>query len=73
MDYQAFYNEVVKWIAQVNQAAMKFGITSPDFWKWVADSSAEICARYQDNQLVIKQMIMLVEWLEEAFERQKAG
>jgi hypothetical protein len=71
MDYAAFYRDVVAWIGQVNQTAMKFGMNSSDFWRWVADSSGSICKKYQDNRLAIKQMIMLVEWLEEVYERQK--
>lgn len=71
MDYGAFYRDVVAWIGQVNEAAMKFGMSNAEFWRWVADSSSEICKKYQDNRLAIKQMIMLVEWFEEVYERQK--
>lgn len=68
MDYRAFYNDVVDWINQVNEAAMKYGMDSTDFWQWVADSSGELCQKYQENRLVIKQMMMLVEWIEEVYE-----
>lgn len=71
MDYTAFYKDVVNWIQEANQAAQRHGLGSEAFWMWVADSSAALCVKYQDNPLVIKQMIMLVEWLEEVYEKQK--
>ncbi|WP_138751870.1 hypothetical protein [Paenibacillus sinopodophylli] len=74
MDYQAFYNDVVAWIAQVNQTAAQHGLGSEMFWAWVADSCGVISKKYQDNRLVIKQMVMLVEWLEGVYEdRNVAG
>ena len=73
MDYQAFYNDVVAWIGQANQTAARFGMHSEQFWAWVADSCGAMCRKYQDNRLVIKQMIMLVEWLEEVFERSQGA
>jgi hypothetical protein len=72
MDYAAFYADVVEWINQANQAAFRLGMDSSDFWAWVADSTGELCKKYQENRLVIKQMIMLVEWMEEVYETRKA-
>lgn len=69
MDYKAFFNDVVGWINQANQAATRYGMQKPDFWVWVADSSGELCRKYQDNRLAIKQMMMMVEWLEEVYEK----
>ncbi|MEV2908592.1 hypothetical protein ABNF65_08000 [Paenibacillus larvae] len=51
--------------------AMKYGIENEQFWVWVADSSGALSKKYQENRLVIKQMIMLVEWLEEVYENRK--
>lgn len=73
MDYQKFYAEVVKWINQANQIAFKHGIESESFWSWVTTSAAEMCRRYDDNPLVIKQMMMLSEWLEGAYEKKIGG
>ncbi|MGG4444529.1 hypothetical protein [Brevibacillus fortis] len=68
MDYKAFYDDVVSWINQVNQAAARYGMHTEQFWVWVADSTAAISKKYQNNRLVIKQMLMLVNWLEEVYE-----
>lgn len=72
MDYRRFYDEVVEWIGQANQQAMQHGMASEAFWGWVTSSTADICRRYGDNPLVIRQMMMLTEWLESAMERSKA-
>lgn len=71
MDYKAFYSDVEIWIQQANQAAMKYGMDNSDFWAWVAESASKICSRYGNNRLVIKQMMMLSEWLEEVYESRK--
>jgi hypothetical protein len=67
MDYQKFFNEVVEWINQCNQMAMKYGMNSNDFWNWVTSSIGEIGSRYKNNQLVIRQLAMLYEWLEDIY------
>lgn len=69
MDYQKFFNEVAEWINQSNRMAMKHGMNSDAFWNWVTSSTGEICIRYSNNPLVIKQMVMLYGWLEEVYEK----
>jgi len=73
MDYKSFFWDMFLWTQGVNDAARQFGMQSADFWKWVADSSGAICAKYEDNRLAVKQMMMLVEWLEEVYEKQRAA
>lgn len=73
MDYKAFFWDIFQWTEQVNRAVPHFGgMENPAFWSWVAESSSGICAKYQNHRLAIKQMIMLVEWVEEVYnERRK--
>lgn len=73
MDYQKFYSEIVEWIMQVNQKAVQLGMESPEFWSWVMTSVGEFEVRYDKNKLVIKQMVMMVEWLEEIYFERKNG
>ncbi|MHA6258339.1 hypothetical protein ACXYMX_00370 [Sporosarcina sp. CAU 1771] len=73
MDYKAFYLEIADWINQVNQNAIQFGMDSDPFWKWVVKSTAEICEKYQNNKLVVKQMTMLYSWLEEVYEEGRSS
>lgn len=73
MDYKAFFADVADWIGQANQTAIRLNMNSPEFWQWVADSSGELSKKYQDNRIVIKQMVMLVEWLEEVYENRKGA
>lgn len=67
MDYQNFFNEVVEWINQCNQMAMKHGMNSNEFWNWVTSSTGEMGTKYQNNELVIRQMVMLYEWIEDIY------
>lgn len=73
MDYKAFYEDVVDWIQRVNQAASQHGMGSESFWAFIAQSCGEMCAKYQDNRLVIKQMMMMAEWIEEVYESQQVS
>lgn len=68
MNYRAFYAEVADWINQSNQMAVKYGLDSQEFWKWVTSSTGEICDRYKNNPLVQKQMTMLFQWLEDIYQ-----
>lgn len=65
MDYKVFYAEVAEWINQVNQTAVQHGMHSDEFWQWVVKSTSDICKRYKNEKLVVKQMSMLYIWLEE--------
>jgi hypothetical protein len=73
MDYKAIFEDMEKWIQEANQAAARFRMESPEFWVWVADSASKVCQKYNEHRLVIKQMMMLVEWLEEVYEERKSG
>lgn len=72
MDYKAFFADVLEWINQSNQLAMKYGMESPDFWSWVTRSTGELSNKYGNNPLVIKQMVMLHEWLDEIYFSRKS-
>lgn len=73
MNYQAFYNEIVHWIHQVNMMAMKHSMDNQEFWEWVSRSIGEIGNKYQNNTLVKMQMAMLFQWLEEVYENGKGN
>lgn len=69
MDYQKFFNEVVDWINQCNQMAMKHGMNSDAFWNWVTHSIGEMSNKYNNNQLVNMQLAMLFGWLEDIYSK----
>jgi hypothetical protein len=73
MDYKAFFADVEAWIQQANQTAVRIGLDKPEFWAWVAESSSELCKKYGEHRLAIKQMMTLVEWLEEVYEARKGN
>ncbi|TFJ92151.1 hypothetical protein [Lentibacillus salicampi] len=67
MDYEKFFADVITWINQTNQLAVKYGMESSDFWTWVTHSTGELANKYDNNPLAIKQMVMLHEWLDEIY------
>lgn len=69
MDYQAFFADVANWIMQVNQQAATLGMHSDAFWNWVVTSSGELGSKYGNTDLVIKQMLMLIDWLEDVYKK----
>lgn len=73
MNYEQFYQEVANWINQSNQYAIQYGLHSNEFWTWVLNSIGEMCNKYDNNELVKKQMIMLHDWLIDIYEGSKNG
>lgn len=67
MDYQSFYAEIANWITQVNQQATTLGMQSEAFWAWVTESAGQIGNKYGNTDLVVKQLLMLIDWLEEVY------
>lgn len=73
MDYKAFYAEIASWIMQCNHMAASHGFDSNEFWKWVMESAVSICTKYENNDLVTKQMVMLYLWLEDMYAKTVIG
>lgn len=71
MDYKAFFADVADWINHCNQMAMRNGLDSDAFWRWVSTSLGEMCNKYDNNPLVNMQMTMLFQWLEGVYESTK--
>lgn len=71
MDVDKFYSEVANWIKECNQMAIQHGMHSNYFWSWVMRSTGELSNKYGNNELVKMQIIMLVDWLNDIYERSK--
>lgn len=71
MDYTVFYAEIAAWIQTANQNAVKMGFDSDEYWAWVFQSVGEFCNRYNNQELVIRQMTMLLCWLDDAWKKSK--
>jgi len=69
MDTHVFYDEIKSWIDKCNQKAVELGMHSHEFWSWVTMSIADISERYDNNELVKKQMVMLYEWLHDIYQK----
>lgn len=69
MDYEKFFAEIAVWIQSVNAQASTHGMDSSQFWEYIMTSSNEICAKYNNEDLVMKQMVMLYSWLEDVYSK----
>ncbi|UOQ47773.1 hypothetical protein MUN88_17220 [Gracilibacillus caseinilyticus] len=67
MNYQQFYADVAEWINQSNQMAVKHGLQSNEFWIWAVNSAGQLSEKYNNEPLVIKQVMMLINWLEDIY------
>lgn len=67
MNTDEFYDEVKAWINRVNEHAVNVGMHSNEFWEWVMRSSGKIAEKYNNHELVVSQMVMLVRWLEKVY------
>ena len=67
MDYHAFYQDVIKWMDANNQMIAKYTIQSDQYWNWVIQTSGYMCNKYGNHPLVLKQMNMLIDYLENSY------
>lgn len=73
MDYKEFYSDVADWILQVNQAAATYNMNSDAFWQWVTQSTGALGNKYGNTELVVKQLLMLIDWLEDVHKKMNEG
>ena len=65
MNYIHFFSvELPDFMERNNQVAQSLGFGSERYWFWTVDAIAEICKKYNDDELVVKQFGLLFEWLE---------
>lgn len=71
MDFKSFYNDVINWMEQSNQKVRELSFDSSEYWNWVSWSAGELCNKYGNHELVMRQMMMLVDYQMELYERFK--
>lgn len=47
--------------------AVDLGMQSDAFWAWVTEYAGQIGNKYGNTDLVVKQLLMLIDWLEEVY------
>lgn len=72
MNYIHFFSvEIPDFMAKSNQVAQTVGFNTDRYWHWLVNAIAEICKKYNDDELVVKQFGLLFEWLEAQAEGMK--
>ena len=65
MNYIEFFEkEVPDWMRASNQKMQEVGFNTQEYWNWVVQSMAEITKKYNNDQLVMDQMGLILTWLE---------
>ena len=65
MNYIEFFEkEVPNWMRASNQKMQEVGFNTQEYWNWVVWSMAEISKKYNNDQLVMDQMELILAWLE---------
>ena len=65
MNYIEFFEkEVPNWMRASNQKMQEVGFATEAYWQWAVWSMAEVCKKYNDDQLVMDQMGLVLNWLE---------
>ncbi len=65
MNYIDFFEkEVPAWMRASNQKMQEVGFNTQTYWNWVVWSMAEITKKYNNDQLVMDQMGLILAWLE---------
>lgn len=65
MNYIEFFEkEVPDWMRASNQKMQEVGFNTQPYWNWVVQSMAEITKKYNNDQLVMDQMGLILAWLE---------
>lgn len=69
MDYRSFFADVTEWMTESNNQIKQHSINSQEYWDWVVHSTGQLCNKYNNHELVIRQMSMLIGWLDDAFKK----
>lgn len=70
MDYRAFYGDIVEWIYQNQSQTELLGFGSHEYISWVFKSAGQLADKYENNELVTKQLCMLLDWIETKLKEQ---
>lgn len=65
MNFKQFFGDVVLWMEKSNEMVKQCSIHSEEYWSWAFQSSGELCKKYGNHPLAIKQMSMLIDFLED--------
>ncbi|GAF41143.1 hypothetical protein FC83_GL000929 [Agrilactobacillus composti DSM 18527 = JCM 14202] len=71
MNYAAFFNDLNQWIQENNKQAQLVGFDTMPYWNWVTHTTGELSKKYDDNWLVIKMLVGVLEYLDEVAGKQK--
>lgn len=67
MDYESFFQDVTAWMTESNHQLEAHTLFAREYWDWVVRSTRELCDKYENHPLVMRQVKMLYEYQEELY------
>ncbi|MGM7557120.1 hypothetical protein [Aerococcus christensenii] len=64
-----FYKDLSDWVEKVNQKSKE--LNEKDYWQFVLTSIGELSDKYSNNQLVVRILLVHLEFLEEMSKQNK--
>ena len=71
MNWVAFFNDLQEWMKASNVMLQRAGLTSDTYWKWLTETLGMIETRYNHNPLVVKILVVVVDYQEEQWRKVK--
>lgn len=71
MDYKAFFEDVALWMDESNEQLKHHSLFAREYWDWVMRSTRQLCDKYDNHPLVMRQVKMLYEYQEALYLKYK--
>lgn len=67
MNWQAFFNDLQKWMEASNETSKKHPITTDEYWAWLIGTIGIIGDRYNNHPLVNGILCALIQFQEDNY------
>lgn len=71
MNWDAFFQDLKKWMEASNEISKKYPITSDKYWEWLVGTIGLIGNRYDNHPLVVGILSSLIKYQEDNYKLAK--
>lgn len=64
VDWDAFFDDLKKWMEANNVMLQKYSFTSDEYWEWLVKTLSVIESRYHQHSLVVGFLSAILEYQE---------
>lgn len=69
MNWDAFFQDVNKWMEASNEISKKYPITTDKYWEWLVGTIGIIGNRYNNHPLVVGMLCSLIKYQEDNYKK----